>query len=228
MLKQLLTLALLCVLLLPTFAGRAQDDDGVAHQTERARALARDGLLLKHYLTHALLPSAGLNGLAAGAALNSRSSDEVPDVAAEAKVGLNPGDIAPNFSLPGLDGESMALYNLRGRPVLVNFWATWCGPCRQEMPDFQMLWEERGPDGLLILAVNTTTTERSLSDVREFVAEMGLTFPILLDVANQANQAYRVTTQPTTVLVDAEGRVVGRFNGLVTLGQLLPLLEGLE
>ncbi len=112
--------------------------------------------------------------------------------------------MAPDFTLRTLDGKQVTLSDLRGRPVLINFWATWCPPCRLEMPAMQRVYERHKDEGLVILAVNYRETEEQ---VRPFVEELGLTFSILLDRdGNVANQ-YRVLGLPTTYFVDRTGRV---------------------
>ncbi len=117
---------------------------------------------------------------------------------------------APDFLLTTLGGERLRLSDFRGKTVVLNFWATWCPPCRREMPDFQALWEERGPDGpddLVILAVNLISQD-ARADVRAFVREFGVSFPVLFDTSGDAvSRRYGVRALPATFFIDRDGIV---------------------
>lgn len=129
------------------------------------------------------------------------------------------GALAPSISLKLLGGGSAALETLRGRPVLINFWATWCAPCRQEMPDLAAVRQAHQANGLEVLAVNLTDQER-LKDVQAFVAELALPFPVLLDERGRARERYGIATLPTTYFVDTLGLVRGVHPGPLTSGAL--------
>ena len=122
-----------------------------------------------------------------------------------------PGHPAPDFELATLDGETVRLSDFAGKPILVNFWATWCGPCRAEFPDFQKAWVDN-TDNLVIIAVNHTTADQA-EQVDDFVAEMGVTFPIALDTEGQAAEAYQVRGLPTSIFIDRDGMVIEVFTG---------------
>jgi len=111
---------------------------------------------------------------------------------------------APDFSLGTLEGNVVSLSDLHGQVVVINFWATWCTPCRLEMPALEHLHQELGSDGVVVLGVNTTHQD-SPSAAADFVEERELTFPILLDVENIAGSAYEVQATPTTFVIDREG-----------------------
>ncbi|QHJ69880.1 peroxiredoxin family protein [Planococcus halotolerans] len=121
-----------------------------------------------------------------------------------ADVGLAVGQTAPDFTLETLDGEQARLSDFRGKTVFVNFWATWCPPCRAEMPDMQKLYDN---EDIEILAINLTDTEKSEDGVASFVEEMGLTFPVLMDTEGEISSAYNVKAYPTSYMVDAEGKI---------------------
>ncbi|MCS6801666.1 MAG: TlpA disulfide reductase family protein [Chloroflexota bacterium] len=120
------------------------------------------------------------------------------------------GGTAPDFTLPTLDGRSLSLSSLRGRPVVINFWATWCAPCREEMPLLQTAFLRYGATGLTVLAVDVQEGEAL---VRPFVEEFGLTFPVLLDKNGDVVSRYRVRGLPTTVFVDRAGIIQSVYLG---------------
>lgn len=111
---------------------------------------------------------------------------------------------APDFILPATDGTLFALHDLRGRPVIINLWASWCPPCRAEMPALQQVYQEYQDEGLVILAVNATNQD-NLQDALDFASSMGLTFPILLDQNGEVSTLYQLQALPTTFFVDSQG-----------------------
>ncbi len=132
------------------------------------------------------------------------------------------GDPAPEIVLDTPDGQSMSLSSLRGTPVMVNFWATWCAPCQIEMPLFINAQETHG-DGLVVLGVNS---QEDPATVTNYVNVMGITFPVILDRDGKTSLVYRVRALPTTFFVDADGIVVRAHRGaIVSRPQLRPMLE---
>lgn len=129
------------------------------------------------------------------------------------------GDSAPAINLDRLGGGQTSLGSLRGRPVLVNFWASWCVPCRQEMPELAAAWQARRTSGLEVLAVNLTDQER-LKDVEAFVAEFALPFPVLLDKRGRVREGYGLAALPATYFVDSLGVVRGVHAGPLTRSAL--------
>jgi len=127
-------------------------------------------------------------GLAAGSAL--------PVVA--------PTTLAPDFTLRTMDGPNMRLQEQRGRVVMINFWATWCGPCRQEMPHLNRLFQKYGSSGFVLLSVNVDDDTRNAADV---AAKLGVTFPVLWDTDKKVSRLYDLATMPSTVLIDRDGKV---------------------
>ena len=124
---------------------------------------------------------------------------------------LSRGDAAPGFSLPGIpDGSVVALEEMGGRVVLVNFWATWCKPCEDEMPAMENLYREVGSEGFELLAISV---DDSAETVEEFRQRMGITFPILLDPDQVAARRYQTTGFPESILVDGQGMIVERYVG---------------
>lgn len=115
-----------------------------------------------------------------------------------------PGELAPAFALDKLEGGSLALADLRGSPLMINFWATWCPPCRGEMPDLDALQRQHRDAGLVVLAVNL---QEDAPTVRRYADTLGLTLPIVLDRNGRVADRYNLTALPTTYFVDREGVV---------------------
>jgi len=116
------------------------------------------------------------------------------------------GFLAPDFALKSITGETYTLSELRGQAVVINLWATWCPPCRAEMPALQKMYLEYKDQGLIVLAVNSTVQDTA-SAVAPFASERGLTFPILLDDAGQVTSAYQVRSLPSSYFIDRKGIV---------------------
>ena len=114
------------------------------------------------------------------------------------------GFSAPDFTLSLLDGGEITLSELRGQVVLVNFWTSWCPPCRKEMPAIESVYRSYKDIGLVVIGLNLTAQD-SKPDVSAFVKEMGVTFPIALDVNNAVGNLYRVTALPTSFFIDRNG-----------------------
>ncbi|HZW04474.1 MAG TPA: TlpA disulfide reductase family protein [Anaerolineaceae bacterium] len=117
-----------------------------------------------------------------------------------------PGFLAPDFELQTLDGDDLRLGEQQGRPIILNLWASWCPPCKAEMPALQQVHEDYAAEGLLVVGLNTSQQDR-LADVQRFVGEYRLTFPILLDLENQATRVYGTNALPTTYFIRADGTI---------------------
>ena len=111
---------------------------------------------------------------------------------------------APDFTLRSMDGPNLRLAEQRGRVVMVNFWATWCGPCRQEMPHLNKLYDKYRDAGFVLLGVNIDDNARTATDL---ATKLGLKFPVLLDTDKAVSRLYDLGSMPATVLIDREGRV---------------------
>ena len=112
--------------------------------------------------------------------------------------------VAPGFDLVDRSGNRVALADLQGEVVMVNFWATWCGPCREEMPHLEALYQRYSDLGFTLLGVNV---EEDSSGADEFLEETPVTFPILFDPENAVSQLYDVVAMPSTVLIDRSGNM---------------------
>ena len=115
---------------------------------------------------------------------------------------LNAG--MPDFTLKSISGQNMRLSEQRGNVILINFWATWCGPCRQELPEFEKLRQKYAKYGFEIWAVNVDTDS---NEAIKFVKSFSLTYPILFDSSLITSQMYKVETMPSTFLLDRDGKL---------------------
>lgn len=115
------------------------------------------------------------------------------------------GFLAPDFTLTTTDGETVTLSALRGKPVIVNFWATWCPPCRAEMPAFEQVWQRFNRGEVMILGVNQG--ENATAVVRFARDYVGTSFPLLLDSRTEVGARYGIRALPTTFFIDADGRI---------------------
>ena len=122
------------------------------------------------------------------------------------------GNVAPDFELPELDGKKLKLSDLRGKAVLLNFWATYCGPCKIEMPWFVELQKEYGPQGFQIVGV--AMDDASTEDIAKFAKEMGVNYPILLGKESVGESYGGVNVLPTTFFLDRDGKLIAREFGL--------------
>lgn len=148
----------------------------------------------------------------AGAAWSEAAAEQAAMVwPVQERGGVRVGAPAPNFQLYDLTGRLVALSDYRGRVVLLNFWATWCGPCRVEMPAMEELYRDFKRRNFEILAVSTD--QQGAAVTRPFSEEMGLTFPILHDSDFRVGVAYGARTLPMTFLVDRHGVVTHRIFG---------------
>lgn len=121
-----------------------------------------------------------------------------------ATLALTGKQAAPDVAYTLLDGSQHRTTQLRGKVVLVNFWATWCGPCRQEMPHLNRLYEKYRASGFVLIGVNVDDDVRKAADV---AAKLGVSFPVLLDTDKKVSRQYDLSTMPSTVLIDRDGRV---------------------
>ena len=137
------------------------------------------------------------------------------------------GSPAPDFQLSDLDGKTVSLSDFQGKPVLINFWASWCRPCRVEMPHIQQVYEEWADKGLVVLAINWGETP---SEVKKFMRNYELSLPVLLDTKRLVAQQYDVWSIPTTFLIDKDGiiqaKIIGAFPSKAAietkLGEIIP------
>lgn len=121
---------------------------------------------------------------------------------------------APDFTAYDLDGNEARLSDYLGKPVVLNFWASWCGPCQSEMPDFDDAYAELGED-VQFLMVNMTSGRETLESASAFIQEQGFAFPVLYDTGGDAAETYGVYSLPTTLFIDAEGYAIAQATGAI-------------
>ncbi|MET0786650.1 MAG: redoxin domain-containing protein [Paenisporosarcina sp.] len=137
----------------------------------------------------------------------------VDQVGIAANEGLNKGEQPPDFELTTLAGDQVRLSELKGKKVILNFWATWCPPCKAEMPHMQNFYEDYAKnENVEILAINLTGSV-SVETVEEFVEDYGLTFPIPMDKEGTIGQKYQAITIPTSYFIDTEGKIQHKVVG---------------
>ena len=133
-------------------------------------------------------------------------------------TGWQVGNLAPEFNLIDLDAKGVSLRDFAGKPVLINFFATWCPPCREEMPYLQQVYDKWSPKGLVLLEINIG---ESAATVRDFLSANNLSLPVLLDLTGRAARDYAIDPIPATFFIDSSGvirqKVVGAFPNLKTL-----------
>ncbi|OGO30466.1 MAG: hypothetical protein A2Z16_02620 [Chloroflexi bacterium RBG_16_54_18] len=149
--------------------------------------------------------------------LLSRSASGTQSGAASFEI----GSPAPDFVLDDLSGNPVKLSDLKGRLVVLNFWATWCIPCRTEMPEFQNIYRQKEPD-LVVLGINL---EQSPGEIQDFITQLDITYPILLDEEGQVSRLYKVVQLPNTFFIDHDGIIRMRHIGFLSGEQFNEYLD---
>lgn len=158
--------------------------------------------------------------------LSSKQQAGENPVVTQQKTGFQIGDAAPVFALPTMDGKTMDLSKRNGKPALINFWATWCGPCSEEMPILQSIYD-RYRNRVDFFMVNLTAQESSEADVTQFLRQHRLSFPVLKDKTGEVAETYSIWGIPTTYIVNAKGVIVWKKMGPVAPKEVTNVLNSL-
>lgn len=179
------------------------------------------GLLIALVIFASAMLSAA--GCAAG---RERRRQETPTAAAPEQGGINtPGterkntNPAPDFTVKDLEGNNVRFSSLFGKPIVLNFWATWCSPCRMELPDFEEMYAEYGGK-VQFMMVNVEGGSASIGDINRFIKDNGFAFPVYFDATNLAAEAYNLSGIPMSYFIDTEGNIVSMHRGLISKKQL--------
>ena len=147
----------------------------------------------------------------------------------EFEIGSDENNVAPDFELRNLSDEMIKLSDYKGKKVFLNFWASWCGPCRIEMPHMENYYKKyKDSENVEIIAVNMTTDERKIENVEKFVDSLGLSFPVLLDPVGEIIDLYDFDYYPTTYLINTDGIIVGKFSYAVDEQKIEELIANIE
>lgn len=135
------------------------------------------------------------------------------NIPASTVTGIQKGNAAPDFELTTLDGTSVKLSDYKGKKVILNFWATWCPPCKDEMPHMQNFYEKFKENGIEIVAVNLTNIDKGQKVIETFVKNNGLTFQIPLDRDGKIGEIYQTISIPTSYILDSKGIITSKIIG---------------
>ncbi|WP_391559912.1 peroxiredoxin family protein [Robertmurraya sp.] len=138
------------------------------------------------------------------------------------------GKLAPDFELTTLEGKTANLSDYKGKKVILNFWATWCPPCKAEMPHMQNFYENNKDNGIEVLTVNLTNMEKSKSDIEKFVKDYSLSFAVLLDEEGTIGMQYQAFTIPTSYIIDSNGIISKEIVGPMDEDMMISLTEGIK
>ena len=170
---------------------------------------------MRKILIFALLAALLLSGCAAKSAPAATEPPVTEPAETEAAAAEKSKFLMPDFTVYDLEGNEVHLSDFRGKPVVLNFWASWCGPCKSEMPDFNEKYQELG-DKVQFLMINLTDgSYETLEKATSYVESQGYTFPVFYDTASNAAYTYGISSIPTTFFIDAEGCGITYASGAI-------------
>jgi cytochrome c biogenesis protein CcmG, thiol:disulfide interchange protein DsbE len=199
------------------------DASFAAQRVQPNRRVARTGVTRREILMSAAGALVGLVLIAVVWVLSGRTAEPtLPPVGEINRV-------APDFALPGLNGGTVRLSDYRGKVVLVNFWGTWCEPCKEETPALQAIHQELASQGLTIIGVNLYSQETNGDKpVRDFLAQYAVTYPIALDTAGETARAFQISPIPVSYFIDPNGNIRFVKVGTLKAAEVRALFERLQ
>lgn len=153
--------------------------------------------------------------------------EDAQETAAPSAPGVKIGSAAPDFTLKTVIGDTVTLSSLKGKKVLLNFWATWCPPCQEEMPALENIYKKYKGEGIEIIAVNATVGKETEEKVKQFIDVHQLTFPVPLDTDGEVVQMYGIYGMPTSYFIDENGVVRSFYFGMMTEEMIIRELKKL-
>lgn len=129
--------------------------------------------------------------------------------------------MAPDFKVYDAEGNAVNLSDYFGKPIILNFWASWCGPCQMEMPDFEEAYKEYGEEVQFLMVNSTAGSRETLETAQKFIEDNGYSFPVLFDTEANAAMAYGVNSLPNTFFIDGEGHAIARVRGIINMDTLV-------
>lgn len=153
---------------------------------------------------------------------------EASNLRTNEKVGIQKGNLAPEITLKNLQGKTVQLSDYRGKTVLINFWATWCANCKEEMGAIEKYYQDHHSEGIVILSVNDTTAEKNRQAVEKFMSYEKLTFPVVLDSHGKASGKYRVGGLPTSFFIGPKGKIQAENVGPLTYKSIAKVVSRIE
>lgn len=144
-----------------------------------------------------------------------KAEDKTDKTESEAETDGEGGETVPDFTVYTADGAPVKLSDMRGKPVVLNFWASWCGPCKMEMPDFDDAYRKYGEDVVFMMVNLTDGSTETVKTASDFIASAGYEFPVYYDTTGEAVEKYGISSIPTTFVIDENGVGVGYVTGMI-------------
>lgn len=145
----------------------------------------------------------------------SDPSDETGTASGDSEPDSDELSTAPDFTVYDIDGNEVKLSDYFGKPIVLNFWASWCGPCKSEMPEFNEMYSELDGEVIFLMVNMTDGSRETVESASEYVSEEGFSFPVMYDTAQDAAYTYAVYSLPTTYFLDEEGYLIARAVGAI-------------
>lgn len=187
------------------------------------------GLLLIFALIAIVLTSFVRSKMAEGEKIDTSSTQVSAEVNNKIKSGIEVNQMAPDFSLKTLDGKEAKLSDYRGQKVILNFWATWCPPCKAEIPHMEKYYKNHAKkDHVEILAVNLTKSDKDENYIKDFIKSYDMTYPVLLDTEGEQQKQYEIVTIPTTFIIDTKGVIQKKIVGPMDQNMMIKTIASIK